>query len=110
MARAVYRKCRRSGRNQGVPLPGMPSNAYATGQALVALHEAGALSAGAAAYKRAVQYLLQTQLNDGSWHATTRATPAQPYFESGFPHGKDQFISIAASNWATMALIFAAPN
>jgi hypothetical protein len=43
------------------PLPGMQSNAYATtGQALVALHEAGALSAHATAYKRGVQYLLQT--------------------------------------------------
>jgi hypothetical protein len=38
---------------------------------------------------------------------TSRSTPVQPYFESGFPHGKDQFISIAASNWATMALILA---
>jgi ankyrin repeat protein len=92
------------------PLPGMQSNAYATGQALVALHEAGALSANEAAYKRGVQYLLQTQLEDGSWHVMTRATPAQPYFESGFPHGKDQFISIAATNWATMALILAIPN
>jgi hypothetical protein len=92
------------------PLPGMPSDGYATGQALVALHEAGALSANAAAYKRGVRYLLQTQLEDGSWHVKTRSTPAQPYLESGFPHGKDQFISIAASNWATLALIFAKPN
>jgi ankyrin repeat protein len=91
------------------PLPGMQSDAYATGQALVALHEAGALSTDSPAYKRGVQYLLQTQLDDGSWHVTTRSAPVQPYFESGFPHGKDQFISIAASNWATMALIFAVP-
>jgi hypothetical protein len=92
------------------PLPGMQSDAYATGQALVALHEAGALSSHAAAYKRGVQFLLQAQLDDGSWHVTTRSTSTQPYFESGFPHGKDQFISIAASNWATMALIFATLN
>jgi ankyrin repeat protein len=92
------------------PLPGMQSDAYATGQALVALHDAGSLSTKAAAYKRGVEYLLQTQLEDGSWHVTTRSTPAQPYFESGFPHGKDQFISIAASNWATLALIFAKPD
>jgi ankyrin repeat protein len=91
------------------PLPGMQSDAYATGQALVALHEAGALSPDAPAYKRGVQYLLQTQLDDGSWHVTTRSEPVQPYFESGFPHAKDQFISIAASNWATMALIAATP-
>jgi hypothetical protein len=31
------------------------------------------------------------------------------YFESGFPHGPDQWISIAASNWASMALALAAP-
>jgi ankyrin repeat protein len=91
------------------PIPGMKSDAYATGQALVALHEAGALSPDAAAYKRGVQFLLKTQLDDGSWHVTTRSTSVQPYFESGFPHGRDQFISIAASNWATMALILAGP-
>jgi ankyrin repeat protein len=89
------------------PLPGMQSDAYATGQALVALHETGGADSATSAYQRGVQYLLRTQLEDGSWHVKTRATPGQPYFESGFPHGKDQFISIAASNWATMALIFA---
>lgn len=28
----------------------------------------------------------------------------QLYFESGFPHGQDQWISAAATNWAAMAL------
>jgi len=28
----------------------------------------------------------------------------QPYFETGFPHGRDQFISAAATSWAVMAL------
>jgi hypothetical protein len=92
------------------PLPRMQSDAYATGQALVALHETGSVDSTTSAYKRGVQYLLRTQLENGSWHVKTRATPAQPYFESGFPHGKDQFISIAASNWATMALVLAASN
>jgi hypothetical protein len=32
----------------------------------------------------------------------------QPYFESGFPHGRSQFISCAATCWATMALVPAA--
>jgi hypothetical protein len=32
----------------------------------------------------------------------------QPYFDGTFPHGADQFISAAASNWATMALALAA--
>jgi hypothetical protein len=31
----------------------------------------------------------------------------QPYFESGFPHGHDQWISAAATAWATMALTLA---
>jgi ankyrin repeat protein len=92
------------------PLPGMQSDAYATGQALVALHETGSVDSTTSVYKRGVQYLLRTQLEDGSWHVKTRATPAQPYFESGFPHGKDQFISIAASNWATRALVLAVSN
>ena len=34
----------------------------------------------------------------------------QPYYESGFPHGKDQFISIAASSWAVRALIQTLPT
>jgi hypothetical protein len=33
-----------------------------------------------------------------------RSIPFQPYFESGFPYGHDQWISAAATNWATMAL------
>jgi hypothetical protein len=28
----------------------------------------------------------------------------QPYFESGFPHGHDQWISQSATAWAVMAL------
>jgi ankyrin repeat protein len=79
------------------------SDAYATGQALVALHEAG-VSASSAAYRRGVDYLLRTQLADGSWLVRTRSHFTQSYFESGFPHGVDQFISAAATNWATQAL------
>jgi len=38
----------------------------------------------------------------------TRAIPIMPSFESDFPYGPDQWISAAATNWATMALIAAA--
>jgi hypothetical protein len=31
----------------------------------------------------------------------------QPYFESGFPYGHDQWISAAGTSWATMALSLA---
>jgi len=51
-----------------------------------------------------VRYLLTTQLDDGSWHVRSRAPKFQPYFESGFPHGQDQWISSAATAWASMAL------
>ncbi|MBI1325816.1 hypothetical protein GC170_21855 [bacterium] len=83
----------------------LPSDAYATGQALVALKEAGILAPSDPAYRRGVEYLLSTQLEDGSWYVKSRSVPFQPYFESGFPHGKDQWISVAATNWAAMALI-----
>ena len=83
---------------------GLASDAYATGQVLVALHEAGGLSVTYPAYERGVQFLLNAQHDDGSWKVATRAKPFQKYFESGFPHGKSQFISLAASCWATMAL------
>lgn len=85
-------------------LPSLASDAYATGQALVALREAGALPATSPAYKRGIAFLLRTQLEDGSWYVKSRAMPFQPFFESGFPHGHDQWVSMAASNWATTAL------
>jgi hypothetical protein len=34
----------------------------------------------------------------------SRAIWLQPYFESGFPYGQDQFISAAGTVWAAMAL------
>ena len=88
-------------------LPTLPSDAYATGQALVALAKTGMLQVSDPVYRKGVQYLMKTQFADGSWYVRTRAIPIQPHFESGFPYGKDQFISAAATNWATMALLFA---
>lgn len=85
-------------------LPTLSSDAFATGQALVALAQSGALTVTDAAYRRGTQYLMSTQLADGSWYVKRRARPIQPYFESGFPHGHDQFISAAATNWAATAL------
>jgi hypothetical protein len=82
----------------------LPSDAYATGQALIALHDGGGLSPTTSAYKRGVRYLLQTQLADGSWFVPSRSFPLQPYFSTGFPHGRSQFISASGTSWATMAL------
>jgi ankyrin repeat protein len=84
----------------------MASDAYATGQALYALRAAG-VGVTDDPYRRGTQYLLGTQLDDGTWHVRTRAFGFQPYFETGFPHGRDQFISTAATAWATIALSYA---
>ena len=85
----------------------LESDAYATGTALVALHQAGGIATTDPAYRKGLKYLLSIQLDDGSWHVRTRSTPIQTYYESGYPHGEDQFISIAAASWATTALALA---
>lgn len=90
-------------------LPEMTSDAYATGTVLVALLRSEQISADHPAVKRGIQYLLNQQQPDGSWHVPTRAKPFQTYFETGYPHGKDQFISVTASSWATVALLLALP-
>src|SRR5262249_43124628 len=87
----------------------MDSDAYATGTALAALHEAAGLATDDPIYQQGVKYLLGAQLADGTWHVRTRSSPFQTYFESGFPHGKDQFISLAATGWATTALALTLP-
>jgi hypothetical protein len=86
----------------------LESDAYATGQSLVALREAGVLKVTDPAYKRGVQFLLNSQFEDGSWYVQSRVIKIQPYFESGFPFGPDQWISAAATNWSVMALAPAA--
>jgi hypothetical protein len=87
----------------------MDSDVYATGSALVALHRVGNLATSDPVYQRGVAFLLTTQQEDGSWLVRSRSRPFQTYFESGFPYGKDQFISMAASGWATTALALACP-
>ncbi len=89
--------------------PDRTSDAYATGSALVALHETAGLATADPAYQRGLAFLLSTQLDDGSWHVVSHSKPFQAYFESGYPHGADQFISIAAAGWATTALALALP-
>ena len=63
-----------------------------------------------AAYQRGVQFLLKTQQEDGSWYVKTRALALQPWFDAGFPHGHDQWISAAGTNWAAMALTLTMPE
>jgi hypothetical protein len=85
--------------------PYLASDAYATGQVLFTLHELGVPADPA--FQRGVDYLLRTQQDDGTWYVKSRAMKIQPYFESGFPYGHDQWISSAASAWAAMALSLA---
>ncbi len=87
----------------------MQPDAYATATVLWALQEAGGLADDHPAIFAGCKYLLKTQLEDGSWHVVTRAKPIQDYYESGFPHGEDQFISIAATSWATLVLAHRLP-
>jgi hypothetical protein len=88
----------------------LESDAYATGQALVALQSSGIVKTSDAALQRGVAFLLRTQRADGSWYVRSRAFPFQPYKESGFPHGKDQWISAAGTSWAAMALGLTLPR
>lgn len=90
-------------------LPGMESDAYATATVLYALGEGGTQPADAV-YRRGLEYLLKHQLDDGSWHVKSRSKPFQTYFETGYPHGKDQYISTTAACWATLALMHALPE
>jgi N-acyl-D-amino-acid deacylase len=84
-------------------LPKMESDSYATGQALWMMQESG-LPTRNSAYQRGVAFLLKTQQDDGSWFVKTRSKAIQKHFESGFPHGKDQFISVCGTSWAVAAL------
>lgn len=84
------------------------SDAYSTGQAVFALHEAGTAS------PRGIRFLVSNQAGDGTWHVRSRmlspAMVSPPYFETGFPYKKDQFLSYAGSAWATMALLTTIPG
>jgi squalene cyclase len=95
--------------DHGEPVEATRSDAYATGSALVALHLTGQVRTDEPLYRRGVAYLVRTQQPDGSWHVASRSKPFQTYFETGYPHGKDQFISCAAGAWATWALVLSLP-
>jgi hypothetical protein len=81
----------------------LPSDAYATAVALYGMRQAG-VPVTDAAFQRGVKYLLSTQLSDGSWHVASRSVKVQPYFQSGFPHNHDQWISTAATAFAVTVL------
>jgi ankyrin repeat protein len=82
----------------------LPSDAFATGEALYALRESGSVTPADPTHRRGLQYLLSTQYPDGSWHVRSRAPKFQPYFQSGFPFEHDQWISAAGTAWAAVSL------
>jgi ankyrin repeat protein len=90
-------------------LEGRESDVYSTAQALVSLHQAGAMPSTDPVWRRGLDFLLRMQAGDGTWHVRTRLPPwvSPPYFESGYPYGRDQFISVAAANWSVRAIALA---
>jgi hypothetical protein len=88
----------------------LASDAYATGQSLYALSEAGGITPDNAMYRKGVDYLLRTQRADGSWYVRSRSPKFQPFFDGGFPYGHDQWVSSMATGWATAALAMALPQ
>jgi ankyrin repeat protein len=89
-------------------LDGRVSDAYSTGQALWALHNAAGVPTSDSVWRRGIDNLLRTQAADGSWHVMSRLHPpapvSPPYFETGHPYGHDQFISTMGESWAVIAL------
>jgi N-acyl-D-amino-acid deacylase len=85
-------------------LPNRDGDAYATGAVLMALRRAG-VAADADAYRKGVEFLVNTQRTDGAWIVETRSKPIQIYFDNGDPGGRSQFISFAATGWAVLALL-----
>ena len=94
-------------------LPGYAADAYSTGESLYALR-LGGMPAAASEWQRGQRFLIDSQLADGSWHVRSRLTsPAEvspPYFHTGFPYRKDEFLSYAGSCWAVMALLSGMPE
>jgi hypothetical protein len=86
------------GWSQTVPEP--RSDAFATGQALYILALAG-YTANEPAIKRAIDFLVATQAEDGSWPMISRATP------NGEPGSAKNLspITCAAASWATLGLV-----
>lgn len=77
----------------------MPSDAWATGQALYAMAQAG-VTAKDSTIERGHEFLIKTQRADGSWPMTSR--PTKPGGD-----GSDSLIPItgAGSSWAVLGLV-----
>ena len=89
-------------------IPERESDAYSTGEVLVALHDAGHVRVTNPAWRRGIAWLVSHQAPDGSWHVASRLHPpaqvSPPYFESGYPYGHDQYLSASAASYAITAM------
>lgn len=81
----------------------LPSDAFATGQALYALRLAG-LAPGSPDIRRAQGFLVATQTDDGSWPMASR--PIKP---GGGPAKDLSPITFAGTAWATLGLVSTTP-
>ena len=83
-------------------IPSLPSDAYATGQALYALRLAG-MTGERREIQAAVRFLVDTQKADGSWPMTPRAHPGKKPAKNKAP------IVYFGSSWATLGLLRTVP-
>ncbi len=90
-------------------LPTLESDAYATGEVLYALARTVQLPKSDPAWQRGLRFLLERQEDDGTWRVARRAYPFQPTMDSGFPYGRDSWISAAGTSWAVLAMTEALP-
>jgi hypothetical protein len=86
-------------------VPELKSDAFATGQTLYVLSLAG-FSAERPEIKRGIDFLVATQMPDGSWPMISRSTP------DGSPGSAKSLtpITCAASSWATLGLARLVPR
>ncbi len=81
----------------------IPSDAYATGQALYFLTIAG-VARDREEVRRGVAFLVKTQNSDGSWPMKSRAHPGAKPFTNPVP------ITYFGSGWATLGLLRSVPK
>jgi ankyrin repeat protein len=89
------------------------SDAYSTGEALTALHEAAQVPTSDPRYARGLRFLVDHQDADGTWLVVTRMHEQEivspPHFEANFGHGEHQIISCMGTTRAVMAILDALP-
>ncbi len=85
-------------------VPKATSDAYATGQALYALAEAG-VTPDDEAVRKAQSFLAKTQREDGAWAMASRAI-----MRDGKPPRNLEPITHAGSAWAVLGLVRSSPN